>query len=514
MRSLTLTALLLAALGASTAVSPAAAQTPGTPAAAPAKAIAPLTPVVARVLGGEQDDLASSLLVAPDGATYLVGETKSFSDKTYGDLLVTKLAPDGSLAWARTFGGAADERLPAYLDGRHGGASRAAALGPDGSVYVVGRSQATGSKEPWAAVVLKVTAAGELAWSKVWRPDWANMAKNAASASAVTVAGDRVYVVGSTGAGQTGEEGMVFLASYDAASGEPKGVVAVDPSPTYNDRAFSVVADAASHAVWVSGWNGKTNRGALTRFSTDGDKLALAWTRRVPLANTGSTVCDLDRDAQGNLYLAADVHGASNWIELAKLTADGGFVWARRYNAGATGDVNNTRTVRVLGGKLVVGGRVGLGGTQTHADRKFGDSLLLVYGLDGALERELYHFTGTAQDVVAMDAVTSVGARGKTLYAAGYLWPYAQNHVGEWRDPNGYAVSHPSGDGNASDWQLDDVAGVKTLDLAKALPKAGASLTGLAWKDVTAAVGIGTPKEQSTKGHQTQLYLFAFDGLL
>ena len=464
------------------------------------------------MFGGEQDDVASAMLVDAQGDAYLIGETRSFYDKTYNDFLIVKVKAGGSLAWARTYGTPDAEHISNYLDGTHGGSARAAALGADGSVYVTGSSMVSGRRDPVAAIVFKITPDGDLAWSRIWRPGWENMAKFSAAGSCVTVSGNRVFVAGQTGAGLTNEEGMIFLASFDAATGEQTAVVASDPNPTVNDRVFSMVAD--ENGVWLAGWNGKTNRGQLTRFSTTNDNLALDWSRQIPLQNLGSTLADIDRDAAGNLYLAADIHGTETWIEILKLGPDGSFKWGRRYNAGASNDKNNTRTIRVLGDKLVVGGRVGLGGAPTEADRNYGDSLLLVYTLEGKLVRELYHFTGTANDVVAMDAVTGIGAFGKTLYAGGWIWPHGKNHVGEWRDPNGYRVSHASAETNASDYAPMNDVHASAIDLPKAASRKGEEFKTLGWKDVTAAMSFGTPKEQSTKGHQTQFYLFTFDGLL
>lgn len=477
------------------------------------KAIPPLQADLARVFGGPQDDLLSSMVVDSKGAAYFIGETKSFIDKTYNDVLIVKLGPDGALLWARTYGTPDDDRARAYIDGKHGASARMAAIGPDGSVYVAAGSMVSGRREPWAALLFKVSPTGELSWSKVWRPGWDNMAKFQATGSTVAVAGGRVYLAGMTGAGQTSEEGQSFLASFDAATGDQKGVVAFDPYPGVNDRVFSAHADAKS--VVLAGWNGKTNRGQLTRFATEGDKLTLEWSKTIPFSSTGSTACDVDRDAQGNLYIAGDIHGTGTNIEVLKLGPDASFKWARRYNPGASNDKNNTRTVRVLGDKVVVAGRVGLMGTQTHADRNYGDSLVLTYGLDGKLLSEHYHFTGTANDVVAMDGATTIGAFGKKLYVAGYIWPYAKNHVGEWRDPNGYTVNHPAADAPASDFTLVDVKPV-VLDLGKAAARNGSELKSLVWNDVTASVTIGTPKQQTDAAHgqQTQFYLFTFGGLL
>lgn len=471
-----------------------------------------LPPKLAKIFGGDQDDVLSSMLVDAQGNAYFIGETKSFFDKTYWDIFVVKMKPDGTLAWSKTFGTNEEDGVKGYIDGKHGGPARMAALGPDGSLYVAGRSAIKGRKEPHGAVLFKVTPTGNLAWSQVWRPHWNPQMHGQAWGSVVAVSGNKVYLAGSTGAGQTTEEGMIFLASFDAATGQQKSILAVDPNPMVNDRVFSIVAHG--NHITLAGWNGKTNRGQLSQFSDNGTKLTHDWTKRVPLSSTGSTLCDIERDSQGNFYLAGDIHGAGTNIEIIKLGPDYSFKWSRRYNTGASGDKNNTRTVRVIGDKVIVGGRIGYMGTQTDADRMFGDSLVLVYSTEGVLLKELYHFTGTANDVVAMDAVTSVGSFGKSLYLGGNIWPYGKNHVGQWRDATTFNVKRISTEGTAGEYLFDDVGVAKTLDLSSVAAKPGSSFESLAWKDVLPQMFIGTPLEASAKGRQTQFNFFIFDGIL
>ncbi len=75
-------------------------------------------------------EYANAMVVGPDGATYLTGETNYDVGVTGADFLTVKVTPDGAVAWARTY------------DGPARGHDRAVAVGLDaaGCVYVTGSS--------------------------------------------------------------------------------------------------------------------------------------------------------------------------------------------------------------------------------------------------------------------------------------------------------------------------------------------------------------------------------------
>ncbi len=468
-----------------------------------------LKPSLERVWGGNSSDVLNGLALDSSGNALTVGVSKSFVDSYYGDLLVSKLSPTGELLWAKNIGTPGLDSPMRYIDGDHGATSRAIATDAQNSVYVVARAAWKINAEPQTQIVVKLSANGEILWSKAWRPHWKNQANGTTNASSVTVVGNRVYVAG--GGGDAGDEAQILVSILDANNGNQLDALTIDPTPGSNDRVFSLVANPAGTTIYLGGWNGRTGRGQILKLGVANDKLEFLWAKEMPQETRGSTISDLDLDANGNLYAASDVHGTQTYLELFKLDPNGKVLWGRRYNAGVRNDRNNARVVRVIGDKVYLGGRVGFQ-EYTQADYQFGDSALLQYNFDGKLERELFHFTGTQQDVVAMDHTMGIAAYGNRLYVAGWIYPLGTNVVGEWRDPSNYKFPHESTNLAASAQSSEPILGVKTLRLTA--PQKSGEEIGLVSTDVKERIEIGTAKEMSSKNRNTQHYLFGFDNLI
>src|SRR5215510_3967792 len=105
--------------------------------------------------GGADLDEADEVAVAPDGSVYLTGTTLSFGAGGR-DAFLLKYAPNGSLAWQRTYGTA-----PTPLTtGDEFGLGVAAA--PDGSAYV------TGQFGEGNLFLTKFDPNGNLLWQQTW----------------------------------------------------------------------------------------------------------------------------------------------------------------------------------------------------------------------------------------------------------------------------------------------------------------------------------------------------------
>jgi hypothetical protein len=108
--------------------------------------------------GGNGSDVSEGVAVAPDGASYVVGITDSFTTDQFGNpslrIFLVKFAADGSLVWQRIWNGITVRGL-----GRTG-----VALGAGDSVYVTGVSTNNGND----AVLLKFDANGTLLWERTW----------------------------------------------------------------------------------------------------------------------------------------------------------------------------------------------------------------------------------------------------------------------------------------------------------------------------------------------------------
>ncbi|RME24660.1 MAG: hypothetical protein D6806_09250 [Deltaproteobacteria bacterium] len=96
-----------------------------------------------------------SISTAPDGGLVVAGISSSFSAGGDGDALVVKLNPDGSVAWAKTYGGAGEDMA---LDIK---------AAPDGGYIMAGWTESfgAGQSDCW---LLKLDADGNVQWSKAF----------------------------------------------------------------------------------------------------------------------------------------------------------------------------------------------------------------------------------------------------------------------------------------------------------------------------------------------------------
>lgn len=143
---------------------------------------------------GMTADAAGNIFIA--GATG--GELQSGARARGQDAFVAKLTPGGKVAWTRQFGSSADDL------------ARGVALGPDGSLYVVGETGGTlpGGQDTFVA---RLSGGGEL----LWMHQLGNEFDDVAGGVALDGTG-HVYAAGSVGTNDLADYDG-FLAQFDAA---------------------------------------------------------------------------------------------------------------------------------------------------------------------------------------------------------------------------------------------------------------------------------------------------------
>lgn len=110
--------------------------------------------------GGEQDDVAYSVVETDDGGFVFCGFTESFGAGNR-DLYLVTTDSDGSVAWTRTFGGMEQD------------IGREVIQATDGGYVVVGSSNSSG-RGLTDAYVIKVDAAGDLLWDAFYEGEVEN----------------------------------------------------------------------------------------------------------------------------------------------------------------------------------------------------------------------------------------------------------------------------------------------------------------------------------------------------
>jgi hypothetical protein len=371
------------------------------------------------------DDFAGAVL-DNTGTVYFAAARQP--DGYQGDIMVVKT--DGStVSWAKRLDAGNQDYFPSPSENGHsqgGGGSRCIAADATGGIYVAGASE----QGFYETFVVKYNSTGNIQWQIFWEADNSGLAKGNAKAYAIDVAGGKVFVTGTTGAGIGQEESHIFLLVLDANTGAvlTETNVGIDPSPGYNDRGYSV-RSPDGNSVYIAGWEGQSNSGILLKFSNGGT--AFNWYNKINIGWAGR-LTDIDFDASGNLYLAADIRGVNTSMGVIKCDPNGGVLWSKQYY-GLNNDRNNISCVRVINGHLYVGGR---GSFDNYDSSTFGDGTILKVSLAGELEKVYNYFTQHDNDKCG-ERIEALLHDGTNFIVMGETWPEYSMIQGNWYVPSG-----------------------------------------------------------------------------
>ena len=106
-----------------------------------------------KTLGGSNDEIGTSVAVAPDGSVYVCGRTYMGNSRGY-DLLLAKFNSSGTVQWQKTLGSSG-------LD-----IGYSVAVAPDGSVYVCGYTEEN-TVGDYAFLLAKFSSSGTMQWQKI-----------------------------------------------------------------------------------------------------------------------------------------------------------------------------------------------------------------------------------------------------------------------------------------------------------------------------------------------------------
>jgi len=459
-----------------------------------------LNPDVARLIGTKRMDIPSGMVVDKNGNAYISGETKGFDDTSAGDLFLLKLSPSGETEWMVTYGGKKDEGIRAHDANTEGdGQSSMIDIDDQGNIYVIGRGKSY--QGTYAGIALKFNAEGKLLWDKHYRPFWKGTANSEVEFNAVAVHNGIVHIVGI----YAGAQALIY--ALDAKTGGTVARLAMDPSPKFRDILYSLVVDPSGKSVYVGGWSGSGPRGLLMKIDFTGTAYKVNWARKIPLP-WGSNFPAMVVDNASGLYVVADIHGASTYSELHKYdTHKGKLKWVRHYNKGVNNGKTQTHVIKLLGDKLIVGGKIGFTGTYTYAHNK-GDAFFIILDRKGNLEKEYYFFTGTRP--FSLDAIKDIEVHGNDLYIMGWHWGEAS--IGEWRIPADYkAIKHPWTKGDRRDYRAKKIKVISNDLSTTSKIKDGSSLKEYTFDDEAGDyIYNEIPKKGLKRPSSTSVYFFIF----
>lgn len=352
-----------------------------------------------RTWGGAEDlfgpvEQAEGVAVAPDGSAYIVGQTPSFgtgADNGDSDIFLIKYAPDGTIAWQRTYG-VRDLGLNNFgMD---------VEVAPDGTVWIAGELQGS-------VLLAQFDASGNLLSERAF--------VGISSPRALDIADDgSIYVTGFEfpGAGQGDafvmkaalDGTLVWLKTWGSANGF--------------DIGFDVAA-ASDGTVYITGDSG--SEAFLAKFDADGN---LIWDRtwRAGTSQDFTQSRGVAIGPDGNVYLTGTA--LSQNAVLVKFAPDGSVIWERTWLAR---DVSHA-----FGIAVTTDGNIYIAGTEVTF--KYGDddqAFVVEFLSDGDVDQAVTWGAvnrkadpddpGTVSDQIAQ-AIT-VADDGSVLVAGGTTGP-------------------------------------------------------------------------------------------
>ncbi|MEO0192088.1 MAG: hypothetical protein ABIM46_04835, partial [candidate division WOR-3 bacterium] len=308
----------------------------------------------ARTFGGTGYDDASSITQTSDGGYAVAGHTDGFGAGNF-DILVIKLNPNGSLAWARTFGGTGYDDAPSIIQTS------------DGGYAVAGYTVSFGAGN-FDILVIKLNPNGSLAWARTFGGidgDWAE--------SIIRTSDGGYAVAGATWSFGAGNDDFLVLKLNSngslawARTYGGTGYEAVSSIIQITDGGYAVAGDISSFGP------GDVDLLVL-KLNPDGSP---AWARTYVMGTDYDWVYSITQTSDGGYAVAGETEsfgaGGDDFFVL-KLNSNGSLAWARTFG-GISSDDAHSITQTSDGGYAVAGhtGSFGAGG----------DFLVLKLGSDG-----------------------------------------------------------------------------------------------------------------------------------
>jgi hypothetical protein len=396
-----------------------------------------------------------------EGGVVLSGNVDELYDKFNPDLVLSRMKPDGTLAWAKTWSEPYHQKVP-EPNKETGGSADAIAYGEDGHVYV-GASRSTDSSNSEAtsfqALVYKVKAAdGSLAWAKGLRNTdvaqaWAGTMGYAIDASLP----DRVIV-----AGYSGSTPQWFLAALKKDDGSLLYSRILDVAGGGLASKVLSIRVAADGTGYLGGdSDGRAAIGRLTGL--DGASPSLDW---VAYAGTGigSRIESLDLAEDGSALAAVFIGGADRDFVGARIKTDGSLAWAKWWDSGNHGANNVARLARRRGSTVFFGGKIAV----QAADTTSGDGFVLALDVEtGDYKTGGMFYGGKTTTTVAQHLVKGLVFQGNDVFTVIDGTPGSNNtdhYWGFWYQPPTEKLELPL-DGDGSE-RLKDYPAVAITKIA------------------------------------------------
>lgn len=389
-----------------------------------------LTMKVHKLFGGPNtDEMVTGMVADESGNVFFCGQVTGVKDTFAYDLFYGKVAPDGSLAFAKLWNGPFRDytRDPGQND-ETGGSAGAIAMDKEGYVYLTGSVSPASSNNNFAVLVLKIDpTSGNCVWEKLWRPEWPGtfLAKHGSEAYGIDVDEKGVYVTGTTGAALENSDALVLVLGLDKKDGAIQFQKYLDPTSKTTDRGYAVRSDHKGN-LYIGGLAAKISLLVKLKDIYSGNPKT-AWVKTLE-TGWGSSINCLDADDEGNIYASLDRRGASTEFSFLKIDPSGALLWGKTYTGGSNKN-NNCSFIKVIGADVYAGGRTG----QSVYDAQMGDgNLLKVNAADGNEIWSAFYFNGKGPDEICEHRIKGMDIVGSRMYLVGQAYTGNLNGVRYW----------------------------------------------------------------------------------
>ncbi len=297
----------------------------------------------AKTYGGSSSDYANSIQQTKDNGYIVAGYTYSFGAEGT-DILIIKLGADGTVDWAKTYGGSNDDYAYSIQQTS------------DGGYIVAGHTWSFGAGN-YDLFVIKLDENGTVSWAKTYGEisnDWAN---------SIQQTSDGYIVAGSTysfGASvdflviKLDASGAVSWAkTYGGSSGDDwaysiqqtsdGGYIVAGYTDSFGEGfydLFVIKLDASGAVSWKKTYGGSSyDRAFSIQQTSDGGYIVAGYTNSFGAGNNDILIIKLDAD--GTVSWAKTYGGSSgdDWAYSIQQTSDGGYIVAgSTYSFGAGAD--------------------------------------------------------------------------------------------------------------------------------------------------------------------------------
>ncbi len=317
---------------------------------------APVGTTWAKTYGGSGGDEAHSIQQTADGGYIVAGYTDSFG-AGYTDILIIKLGADGTVSWAKTYGGSGHDYVSSIQQTSDGG-------------YIVAGYTISFGAEFYDLFIIKLGADGTVSWAKTYGKSGGDYA------SSIQQTSDGGYIV----AGYTdsfGAERDILIIKLGA-----DGTVdwAKKYGGSYNEEAYSIIQQTSDGGYIVAGYTisfGVGNTDILIiKLGADG---TVDWAKTYG-GSGGDYAYSIQQTSDGG-YIAAGLtysFGAGIYdLFVVKFGADGTVSWAKKYG-GAKEDYAPSIQQTSDGGYIAAG--------RTRSFGVGGDFLIIKLDADGTVD--------------------------------------------------------------------------------------------------------------------------------